>query len=161
MTLSGITLLTGNIPTLAQSIGHVNNIPTMQVITWISRNPCQNHNMSYDWPSVSRISIVKMHCEILMPYRACLCSKLPSHYFLISTNQLAVHLTECWITNQISTECCICIIRNFHWLDTAWGETTLSVRFKSSLTICQYSHSQNFSFHLHSSVPTLETFASI
>ena len=48
MTSSGITLLTGNIPTLAQSIGHVNNIPTMQVITGFSEILRQNRNMSYD-----------------------------------------------------------------------------------------------------------------
>ena len=41
------------------------------------------------------------------------CLKLPSHYFPISTNQLAILLTECWRTNQISNECCICIIGNF------------------------------------------------
>ena len=37
-------------------------------------------------------------------YRACQCSKLPSHYFPISTNQLAVLLAEYWTTNQISTK---------------------------------------------------------
>ena len=30
-----------------------------------------------------------------------------SYYFPISTNQLAVLLTECWTTNQISAECVI------------------------------------------------------
>ena len=36
---------------------------------------------------------------------------MPSHYFPISTNRLAVLLTECWSTIKILTECIISIIR--------------------------------------------------
>ena len=38
---------------------------------------------------------------------ACEYSKLPPHYFPISTNHLAVHLTECWTAYEILTECCM------------------------------------------------------
>ena len=47
--------------------------------------------------------------------RACLCSKLASHYFHKSTNQLAVLLTERLTTNCITTECCISIAGNFRY----------------------------------------------
>ena len=46
---------------------------------------------------------------------ACQCSKFSSHYFLISTNQIALLLTECWTATQIFTECCISTIGNFHY----------------------------------------------
>ena len=36
--------------------------------------------------------------------------RLPSYYIPISTNQLAVFLTECRTANQISTDCCLWII---------------------------------------------------
>ena len=47
--------------------------------------------------------------------RACLCSKLASHYFQKSTDQLTVLLTECLTTNEITTECCISIVGNFQY----------------------------------------------
>ena len=43
------------------------------------------------WSPQTRWNITK---DILLHIRACLCSKLPSHYFPISSNQLAVLLTE-------------------------------------------------------------------
>ena len=38
--------------------------------------------------------------------------KLPSHYFPISTNQLAVLLTECWTAKQILTVCCVSVAKH-------------------------------------------------
>ena len=48
-------------------------------------------------------------------YGACSFSKLPFHYFLSSTKQLVVPLTECRRANQILTECYMSIIGNFRY----------------------------------------------
>ena len=45
--------------------------------------------------------------------RACQRSKLPSHHFTVSTNQLAVLFSECWTANQILTGCYVSIIWKF------------------------------------------------
>ena len=48
-------------------LGHVDNIPTKQFFTGISRNP-QSYNICYDWLSVSGISKM-MHCGRIMSMR--------------------------------------------------------------------------------------------
>ena len=64
-----------------------------EVLLLISLN-CGNIVESGD----GKIDISTLFIPSISKLHKAQCSKLPSHYFPISTNQLAVLLTECWTT---------------------------------------------------------------
>ena len=77
---------------VGQSSSHLSNV--------------HSHDMRYTMCISKVFSHSMMITYHLLPpatNRACLCSKLPSHYFPISTNHPAVLLTECRTTNRILT----------------------------------------------------------